>query len=119
MAVYIKNRLTLAAVLFGLVCCGLAHGLEEKDGRVKLYVRAHDPQGMRLTFKWVQVDGPEAKIIDATAGVYDDKTRKWTSQPYFLPSKPGMYTFQVTVRNEEGAESKKTFVLEAKKGSTE
>ena len=120
MAVYIKTWLVLVALLFVGGACKPAFAEEGKgDGRIKLYVRAHDPQGYRLSFKWIQLDGPEAKIIDANAATYDDKSKKWTSEPYFIPSKAGTYTFQVTVKNEEGAESRKTFVLEAKKGGTE
>lgn len=120
MAVYIRQWLTVAAVCGALHMCGLeAQAEEPKDGRVKLYVRAHDPYGGKLTFKWVQTDGPDARLVDATASLYDDKNKKWISEPYFIPSKPGTYTFQVTVKNEDGIESRKTFVLEAKKGGTE
>ncbi|HLX61059.1 MAG TPA: hypothetical protein VKX17_07230 [Planctomycetota bacterium] len=120
MAVYIKNRLRGFALLFVLTASAGAFAADApSDGRIRLHVRASDPYGGKLTFKWVQVDGPEAKLIDATAAVYDDNTRKWISEPYFVPSKPGTYTFRVSVKNEDGVESQKTFVLEAKKGGTE
>jgi hypothetical protein len=112
--------LIVAALCAGFfACCPSASAEEAQDGRVKLYVRAHDPYDGKLTFKWVQLDGPDAKLINATAAIYDDTKKKWISEPYFIPSKPGTYTFQVSVKNEDGIESRKTFVLEAKKGGTE
>lgn len=88
-----------------------------KDNRVKLHIKASDPNGGKLSFKWLQIDGPEAKILDAAATRYDDNSKKWLSDTYFIPTKAGNYTFQVTVRNEEGLETKKTYVIEAKKGT--
>ena len=134
MTVNIRRHL-LTSVLFGALWCWGAVAAEEttksagkepakeaaketsKDNRVKLHIKASDPNGGKLSFKWVQIDGPEAKILDAAATRFDDNSKKWLSDTYFIPTKAGNYTFQVTVRNEDGLETKKTYVLEAKKGS--
>ncbi|MEI6233923.1 MAG: hypothetical protein WCT04_12775 [Planctomycetota bacterium] len=107
----------LAALCVFLLVLSWSHAAAEetpKDNRVKLHVKASDPNGGKLTFKWVQLSGPDAKILDAVASKYDDNTKKWLSDTYFIPTKAGTYTFQVTVKNEDGLESKKTYVLDAK-----
>lgn len=120
MTVYLKSIFVIYGLLIALHLGGAtAAEAQPKDGRVKLHVKASNPGGGKLTFKWAQIDGPEAKIIDATAARYDDNNKKWLSDTYFIPTKAGNYTFQVTVRNEDGQETKKTYVLEARKSSSE
>lgn len=121
MTVYVKGLFALVLLMGALARPCSAAGTDEKnkDGRVKLHVKASDPGGGKLTFKWSQIEGPDAKILDASAAKYDDNSKKWLSDTYFIPTKAGVYTFQVTVRNEDGQETKKTYVLEAKKSSTD
>src|SRR5262249_22533197 len=48
-----------------------------------------DPQGQPLTFNWVNTGGPAAiTLVNST-----------TATPFFLGTRPGVYTFQVTVKN--------------------
>lgn len=108
------------ALIIALFCSGLSAAEEQpRDGRIKLHVKASDPNGGKLTFKWTQTEGPQAKILDATAAKYDDNNKKWLSDTFFIPTKAGVYSFLVTVRNEDGQETKKTYILEARKSSSE
>ena len=91
----------------------------ETSGKVQLHVKASDPNGGALSFNWKQTEGPEVKIDNPNAANFDDKNKKWISDTFFIPPRPGMYTFEVTVRNEFGLETKKRFVLEAKKVGSE
>jgi hypothetical protein len=112
----------LSACLVLLCFCGALPFkvlCEDTAPQVKLHVKASDPNGGALTFKWTQLEGPIVKIDNPLAANFDDKSKKWTSNTFFTPPKPGLYTFEVTVRNEAGLETKKQFVLEAKKAGSE
>jgi len=98
--------------LFALLGLTLALGLsshallaEEDDGRVRLFIRASDPDGGKLSFTWKQVDGPAIRIADPNASRLENG--KWVSETYFIPTEPGRYSFEVTVKNDQGVESKK------------
>ena len=95
MIVYCKGWFLLCVLLNALNWGGTRICAEDspKDGRVRLHVKASDPNGGKLTFKWEQTSGPVAKIIDAAAAVYDDNSRKWRGRN-FIPTKPGTYTFR-------------------------
>jgi hypothetical protein len=82
---------------------------EPAEGRVKLSIRATSPIGGKLSFTWRQLpnEAPRVKIADPHAARLEDG--KWVSETYFIPTETGEYLFEVTVRNEAGEESKKTF----------
>ncbi len=121
MTVYLKGIFVMLLLLMGAFVSTTVDAAEDtpKDGRVRLHVAASDPYGGKLAFKWEQLEGPEGKILDSAAAAFDDKGKKWVSETYFIPSKPGKYTVQVTVTSDAGLVTKKTYVLEAKKSSSE
>src|SRR5579862_4986350 len=82
------------------------------EGRVRLYIRAADPEGGELFFDWKQVEGPPVTIADPHARTFDKGSNKWVSETYFVPKVPGKYEFEVTVRNEKNNKSSKRFVQE-------
>jgi len=103
--------------LFALLGLTLAWSLsqtharaEDEEGRVRLFIRASDPDGGKLSFTWKQTDGPSIRIADPNAARLE--SGKWVSETYFIPTEPGRYTFEVSVRNEQGVESKKPIVKE-------
>lgn len=84
--------------------------IELPSGGVRLLVKASDPYGGKLFFQWRQVKGTEVDIVDSTASKFVDG--KWVSQTYFVANQPGAYEFEVSVKNDEGVESKKKFPIE-------
>jgi|GEM_PF-1523022 len=98
-----------AALCVCLLCFAAAPHIyaEDQDGRVRLYIRATDPEGGKLAFTWMQLGGPKVTIADSVACKFEGG--KWVSDTYFVPSEPGEYSFQVTVKNENGDETKKVF----------
>jgi len=77
---------------------------EPESGRVQLLIRA-DPKGSaKLYFIWVQLEGPPVKIANPSAGKFENG--KWVSDTYFIATEPGLYVFEISVKNEEGEETK-------------
>src|SRR5205823_5102719 len=68
-------------------------------GAVRLFCKASDPYGGRLTFHWAQVKGAKVDITDPNAALQKDG--KWYSQTYFIAREPGSYEFEVSVKNED------------------
>ena len=104
-------------LMFLLICAWVHHDASAQDpddGRVRLYVRCPAQDGGKLFFIWKQLEGPSAKIADPNAGVRTiiDGQEKWVSETSFVPTEPGRYVFEVSVKNENGDESKRTFVQE-------
>lgn len=92
-----------AAVLALIVCAGLqnaARAETAEDGKVKLLIKAVDPDGGKLTFMWTQLSGPAVKIPDPAASKVENT--KYVSETYFVPTESGKYVFQVSVKNERG-----------------
>ena len=103
------------AMAFSFFATEKASGADEnEDGRVRLYVRAEAPTGGKLFFKWSQLEGPPVTIADPAAGqaVTVNGKEKWVSDTYFIPTEPGKYVFEVSVKNENDEESKTNFVQE-------
>ncbi len=116
-----------------IVICGFWGGLEwtciaaaeesANGGRVRFHVKAIDPLGGKCSFEGVQIDGLEAKIIDAAAAIYDDNSKKWLVETYIISTKPGAYAIQVTVKNDAGvphawpSDSKNTRVASSTDGT--
>ena len=84
--------------------------IELPSGGVRLLVKASDPYGGKLTFQWHQLKGSQVDIADPAASKFVDG--KWISQTYFVARQPGNYEFEVTVKNDEGVESRKKFPIE-------
>jgi hypothetical protein len=105
-------RLALLLCAAGAVCSTAwsAQGEEvPDDGRVKLFRAARSPDGGKLTFLWNQKEGPSVKISDPSACRVEKDANgrdKWVSETYFVPKEPGKYVFELTVKNEQGVESK-------------
>ncbi|HYG74031.1 MAG TPA: HEAT repeat domain-containing protein [Planctomycetota bacterium] len=98
-----KSHLHGLCLLCALFIAAYAHA-EEPDGRVQLLIRA-DPKGAaKLSFQWTQLEGPPVKIANPTAGKFENG--KWVSDTYFIPTEPGKYVFEISVRNEDGEETK-------------
>jgi len=101
---------------FSLICAAhmlsCAAGEEAAEGRYRLYISARDPGGGKLFFAWRQLpnEAPRVKIADPNAGRLENG--KWISETYFIATEPGKYQFEVSVKNEAGEESKKTFQQE-------
>jgi len=79
------------------------------DGRVSLYRGARPRDGGKLFFLWKQIEGPSVTIADPTASRVEkdaEGKEKWISETYFVPKEPGKYRFELSVKNEEGIESK-------------
>ena len=82
------------------------------DGRVTLPAKASAREGGKLTFLWKQIDGPSVKIADPGAARLDEtdpQKKRWVSETFFVPTEPGIYRFELSVKNEDGKESKKIF----------
>ncbi len=84
--------------------------LDLPAGGVRLIVKATDPEGGKLAFKWSQLKGAAVAIADPAAAQFRDGN--WISQTYFVASRPGNYEFEVTIKNDDGGESKKYFPIE-------
>ena len=96
--------------------CRAGEGPESE--RQRLCVTARDPAGGKLSFTWKQLENgaPRVKIADAHAARFEEgktgEKGKWTSETYYIPTEPGKYMFEVTIRNEAGDETKRTYVQE-------
>ena len=84
--------------------------LDLPAGGVRLIVKATDPEGGKLAFKWSQLKGAAVAIADPAAAQFRDGN--WISQTYFVAPRPGNYEFEVTIKNDDGGESKKYFPIE-------
>jgi hypothetical protein len=84
------------------------------EGRIPLEARANDPDGGKLTFLWVQEDGPKVEIENPRAAEFDAATGRWVSKTWFVAREAGTYTFKVTVTNEFGQANEKRFVREVR-----
>lgn len=93
------------ALLLGACLHSAARAETAVDGKVRLYIKAVDPDGGRLNFLWTQISGPAAKIGEPAAGKLE--SGKYVSETFFLPTETGKYVFQVSVKNERGDESRK------------
>jgi hypothetical protein len=80
------------------------------DGRVQLLIRANPNGAAKLSFRWKQLEGPNVTIENPTASKFENG--KWVSETYFVATEPGKYTFEITVTNEDGVESKGKVVRE-------
>jgi hypothetical protein len=85
---------------------------DNDDGRVRLFAKARARDGGKLAFFWKQIEGPTVKIADPSNSRLDEtdtEKRRWISETYYIPTEPGKYTFELSVKNEDGQESKKVF----------
>lgn len=79
-------------------------------GAVRLFCKASDPYGGRLTFHWTQVKGAKVEISEPNAAT--ERNGKWYSQTYFIAREPGAYEFEVSVKNEDGVETQRKYPIE-------
>ena len=100
----------LSLLFFTIYLQTPASAEEIEDGRVRLYIKAADPNNGKLFFLWKQLEGPSVKIADPAAAQLENG--KWISDTYFIPTEPGKYSFEISVKNEEGIERKKIIVRE-------
>ena len=77
---------------------------------MRLFCKASDPYGGRLTFHWKQVKGANVEIADPNFAVMKDG--KWFSQTYFVAREPGSYEFEVSVKNEDGVETTRKYPID-------
>lgn len=111
------KKLWLAGLFLGLICAWVrAEGDTSEDGRVRLYIKAADPAGGKLTFRWEQVDGPPVKIADPAACkmIVEDGKNKYVSDTYYVPTEAGTYKFKITVTAEDGRETPKILSREVR-----
>lgn len=78
-------------LVLGMLCAKAyagepAGGAAGDKWRVPLVVRAKDPDGDKLTFRWRQIAGPKVKIADPTS-----------PKTYFVPTEPDTYVFEIRV----------------------
>ncbi|HYF47817.1 MAG TPA: HEAT repeat domain-containing protein [Planctomycetota bacterium] len=114
---WIRTHATAAAlaILAVLVAVPLSAAEDDNDGRVSLYLKAVDPNGGKLFFTWKQIDGPQQVRIaepNAAKQVTEDGKNKWVSETFFVPTAPGIYKFEVVVKNENDEEAKKIITRE-------
>ena len=89
---------------------GIAGKSDLPTGAVRLYCKASDPYGGRLTFHWKQVKGSSVEIADPNFAVMKDG--KWYSQTYFIAREPGSYEFEISVKNEDGVETTRKYPID-------
>lgn len=89
---------------------GIAGKSDLPTGAVRLFCKASDPYGGRLTFHWKQVKGANVEIADPNFAVMKDG--KWFSQTYFVAREPGSYEFEVSVKNEDGVETTRKYPID-------
>jgi hypothetical protein len=120
MSVLSKLALCFSLLLLAGRC--LAEGEPENkapDGRVQLYIRAEHPEGGKLFFLWRQIEGATVKIADPRACKLapDGDKKYWVSDTYFVATDPGIYKFEVSVKNEDDEEQKRVFQFEVRAAS--
>lgn len=79
-------------------------------GAVRLFCKASDPYGGKLSFHWTQVKGAKVEISDPNAAL--ERNGKWYSQTYFIAREPGAYEFELSVKNEDGVETLRKYPIE-------